>query len=146
MIRSFSLALLLVCVSLGPVRAADKPFDGTTTATLNTTGASLAGVYSGDAVTLVSAGATGTFARVGPANDIVVTITGLSITGAQAGDYTLPKLYTADEAFVTGTMGGLIPVITVDGRSIGDGKPGPVTKQLTALFADLTATTGTPVT
>ena len=61
------------------------------------------------------------------------------------GDYTLPQLYTAGEAFVTGTMGGLVPVVAVDGRTIGDGKPGPVTKQLTALFADLTATTGTPV-
>ena len=63
-----------------------------------------------------------------------------------AGDYTLPQLYTAGEAFVTGTMGGLVPVVAVDGRTIGDGKPGPVTRQLTALFADLTATTGTPVT
>jgi branched-chain amino acid aminotransferase len=63
-----------------------------------------------------------------------------------AGDYTLPQLYTAGEAFVTGTMGGLVPVIAVDGRTIGDGHPGPVTKHLTALFADLTATTGTPVT
>jgi branched-chain amino acid aminotransferase len=65
------------------------------------------------------------------------------------GDYTLPQLYTADEAFVTGTMGGLVPVLRVDGRPIGDGDPGapgPVTKRLTALFADLTATTGTPVT
>ena len=62
------------------------------------------------------------------------------------GDYTLPQLYTAGEAFVTGTMGGLVPVVAVDGRTIGDGQPGPVTKQLTALFADLTATTGTPVT
>jgi branched-chain amino acid aminotransferase len=65
---------------------------------------------------------------------------------SQAGDYTLPQLYTADEAFVTGTMGGLVPVVAVDGRTIGDGKPGPVTSHLTALFADLTATTGTPVT
>ena len=63
----------------------------------------------------------------------------------RTGDYTLPQLYTADEAFATGTMGGLVPVVAVDGRSIGDGKPGPVTSQLTALFADLTATTGTPV-
>jgi len=61
------------------------------------------------------------------------------------GDYTLPQLYTADEAFVTGTMGGLVPVLAVDGRAIGDGQPGPVTKHLTALFADLTAATGTPV-
>jgi len=66
--------------------------------------------------------------------------------GCQTGDYTLPQLYTADEAFVTGTMGGLVPVLSVDGRTIGDGQPGPLTKQLTAMFADLTAGTGTLVT
>ena len=43
-------------------------------------------------------------------------------------------------------MGGLAPVLRVDGRAIGDGRAGPVTERLTALFADLTATTGTPVT
>ena len=64
----------------------------------------------------------------------------------ETGDYTLPKLYTAGEVFVTGTVGGLVPVIRVDGRTIGDGKPGPVTRHLISLFADLTATTGTPVT
>jgi branched-chain amino acid aminotransferase len=63
----------------------------------------------------------------------------------ETGDYTLPQLYTATEAFVTGTMGGLAPVVSVDGRTIGDGTPGPVTKRLTALYADLTAATGTPV-
>jgi branched-chain amino acid aminotransferase len=61
------------------------------------------------------------------------------------GDYTLPQLYTAAEAFVTGTMGGLAPVTAVDGRVIGDGGIGPVTKQLTGLYADLTAATGTTV-
>jgi len=65
--------------------------------------------------------------------------------GCETGDYTLPKLYTAAEVFVTGTMGGLVPVIRVDGRTIGDGSPGPVTKRLVSLFADLTATAGTPV-
>jgi branched-chain amino acid aminotransferase len=64
---------------------------------------------------------------------------------SRTGDYTLPELYTADEAFVTGTMGGLAPVVRVDGRVIGDGTPGPVTKRLVGLFADLTATTGTQV-
>ncbi len=62
-----------------------------------------------------------------------------------AGDYTLPQLYTAAEAFVTGTMGGLAPVTAVDGRVIGDGAIGPVTKQLTGLYADLTRTTGTTI-
>src|SRR6478752_10357879 len=66
--------------------------------------------------------------------------------GCEVGDYTLPQLYNAEESFVTGTMGGLAPVLSVDGRTIGDGAPGPVTKRLTALYADLTATTGTPVT
>ncbi len=61
------------------------------------------------------------------------------------GDYSLTQLYAADEVFVTGTMGGLVPVLAVDGRTIGDGKPGPVTRKLTELFAELTATTGTQV-
>ena len=39
------------------------------------------------------------------------------------GDYTLPQLYNAAEAFVTGTMGGLAPVVAVDGRTVGDGRP-----------------------
>ena len=61
------------------------------------------------------------------------------------GDYTLPQLYNASEAFVTGTMGGLAPVVSADGRAVGDGSIGPVTKQLTELYANLTATTGTQV-
>jgi branched-chain amino acid aminotransferase len=63
----------------------------------------------------------------------------------ETGDYTLPQLYNAEEAFVTGTMGGLVPVVRVDGRTIGVGDPGPVTKRLTDLFADLAAATGTAV-
>jgi branched-chain amino acid aminotransferase len=61
------------------------------------------------------------------------------------GDYTLPQLYNAAEAFVTGTMGGLAPVVAVDGRAIGDGVVGPVTKQLTELYASLAASSGTTV-
>jgi branched-chain amino acid aminotransferase len=61
------------------------------------------------------------------------------------GDYSLTQLYSADEMFVTGTMGGLTPVLAVDGRTIGSGKPGPVTAQLGDLYAELTATSGTQV-
>ncbi len=60
-------------------------------------------------------------------------------------DYSLTQLYTADELFVTGTMGGVAPVISLDGRRIGDGSPGPVTLRLAKLLAELTARTGTPV-
>ena len=61
------------------------------------------------------------------------------------GDYSLTQFYSADEVFVTGTMGGLTPVLTIDGRRIGAGEPGPVTLRLTGMFAELTATSGTLV-
>jgi branched-chain amino acid aminotransferase len=63
-----------------------------------------------------------------------------------AGDYSLTQFYAADEVFVTGTMGGLTPVTQMDGRLIGSGSPGPVTKRLGDLFAGLTARTGTVIT
>jgi branched-chain amino acid aminotransferase len=65
--------------------------------------------------------------------------------GCTIGDYSLTQLYSADELFVTGTMGGLTPVLSLDGRVIGTGKPGPVTERLAELFAHLTASSGTQV-
>lgn len=61
------------------------------------------------------------------------------------GDFSLPQLYAADEAFVTGTMGELAPVVEVDGRRIGDGSPGRLTRELSAGFAALVSREGTPV-
>lgn len=49
-------------------------------------------------------------------------------------DFTLGETYGADEAFVTGTLGGITPVTRIDGRAVGDGKPGPVTKRLSMLY------------
>ncbi|KAJ1456626.1 branched chain amino acid aminotransferase [Pelagophyceae sp. CCMP2097] len=49
-------------------------------------------------------------------------------------DFSLTQVYSADEAFVTGTFAGQIPVVTVDGRTIGDGKRGPVTERLQQLY------------
>jgi branched-chain amino acid aminotransferase len=72
----------------------------------------------------------------------------LAVTGGlpvAVGDYSVTQFYAADEVFATGTMGGLTPVLTMDGRPIGDGKPGPVTLRLTTMFAELTATSGTEV-
>ena len=40
-------------------------------------------------------------------------------------DFTLAQVYAAEEAFVTGTLGGVTPVVRVDGRRIGNGMPGP---------------------
>lgn len=47
-------------------------------------------------------------------------------------------LYTADECFLTGTAAEVISVVSLDGRQIGDGKPGPVTRQLRTQFQKLT--------
>lgn len=50
------------------------------------------------------------------------------------GDYTLAEVYSADEAFVTGTLAGITPVVRVDGRVIGSGKPGPVVAHIAQLY------------
>src|SRR5690606_6009157 len=52
-------------------------------------------------------------------------------------NFSLFDVYGADEAFVTGTFGGLTPVINIDGRIIGDGKPGKMTAKLRAHYEAL---------
>ncbi len=54
-------------------------------------------------------------------------------------DLTKHDLYTADEMFLTGTGAEVIAVTKVDGRKIGNGKPGLVTKKLIAAFRALVA-------
>jgi branched-chain amino acid aminotransferase len=58
---------------------------------------------------------------------------------------TAHDMLVADECFVTGTGAELIPVVGLTGRSIGDGKPGPITKKLLTAFRDLTQSEGTPI-
>ena len=48
--------------------------------------------------------------------------------------FSLTDVYAADEAFVTGTFGGLTPVHTIDGRTIGTGEQGPMTIRLRELY------------
>lgn len=57
-------------------------------------------------------------------------------------DLSLTEAYRADEMFCTGTMGELAAVTTVDGRRIGRGQPGEMTRKLTELFAERTRTEG----
>ena len=47
-------------------------------------------------------------------------------------------IYTADECFLTGTAAEVIAVVSLDGRTIGDGRPGPVTQDLLVRFRQLT--------
>src|SRR3954453_5220636 len=51
--------------------------------------------------------------------------------------FSLTEVYSADEAFVTGTFASVVPVHTVDGRQIGDGRRGPMVSRLQDLYADL---------
>ena len=57
-------------------------------------------------------------------------------------DVSLTEVHRADEVFCTGTMGEIAPVNKVDGRTIGDGQTGPITKRIGELFRNLTKTEG----
>ena len=78
-------------LTVSGVTAANKRYNASTAATLNTSAATLVGVFSGDTLNLNTGGATGTFASAGVGTGITVTVAGLSISGAQAGDYTLTQ-------------------------------------------------------
>jgi len=57
-------------------------------------------------------------------------------------DISLTEVYRADEVFCSGTMGELAPVVRIDGRQIGDGVAGPMTRRLSELFRVLTVSEG----
>ncbi|XP_052180509.1 branched-chain-amino-acid aminotransferase-like protein 1 [Diospyros lotus] len=57
----------------------------------------------------------------------------------------LSEFHTADEVWTTGTMGELSPVLKIDGREIGDGQVGPVTRRLQIAYKNLTEGSGVPI-
>src|SRR3989442_14948477 len=59
--------------------------------------------------------------------------------------FTLYDVWASNEAFITGTASEIGPVVEVDARTIGDGKPGKTTKQLMKAFRELVTTTRTPI-
>jgi branched-chain amino acid aminotransferase len=61
---------------------------------------------------------------------------------SRVADLSLTEFYRADEVFCSGTMGELAAVVEIDGRTIGDGEVGPVTRRLSELYAELTASSG----
>ena len=63
----------------------------------------------------------------------------------EARDISLAEVYRADEMFCTGTMGELAAVTRVDGRTIGNGQRGPLTEELSILYAGVTASQGVAV-
>jgi branched-chain amino acid aminotransferase len=67
---------------------------------------------------------------------------------AREAMFSLTDVYAAREAFVTGTFAGVVPVRSVDGRTIGNGRRGPLVERLQALYRELVtadvAARGTP--
>ncbi|MGK0187262.1 MAG: branched-chain amino acid aminotransferase [Verrucomicrobiales bacterium] len=55
------------------------------------------------------------------------------------------EVFTADECFLTGTAAEVIAAVRLDGRQIGDGNPGPITKKCITRFRELATSTGTPI-
>jgi len=72
---------------------------------------------------------TGAFCFKGITRQSVIDQARQAGIAARELDFTLAQVYSADEAFVTGTLGGVTPVTRIDGRTIGTGRPGPVTQQ-----------------
>ena len=59
---------------------------------------------------------------------------------ARECNFSLTDVYSADEAFVTGTFAGVVPVHTIDGRRIGSGGRGPMVERLQTLYQELVRT------
>ena len=79
---------------------------------------------------------TGHYNLNGITRQVVLEVAPQAGLAAHQVPFSLDDVYSADEAFVTGTFGGLTPVVEVDGRTIGDGRPGPVTAHLRNLYLE----------
>lgn len=64
--------------------------------------------------------------------------TGISV---QERPFSVNESLTAKEAFMTSASGGVIPIVSIDGKSLGNGKPGPVARKVHELYSRLTAVT-----
>jgi len=67
---------------------------------------------------------------------------GLKVTEPNLTRY---DLFNADECFLTGTGAEIVPVVKIDGRVIGEGKPGPITRKLVVDYHALTKASGEPI-
>ncbi len=79
----------------------------------------------------------GRFCLAGITRSNVLRICAEHGIAARETTFSLTDVYSAQEAFVTGTFAGVVPVRVVDGRTIGSGARGPVVERLQGLYADL---------
>jgi branched-chain amino acid aminotransferase len=84
-------------------------------------------------------------ALYGITRQVVMEIAAESGMKVSEPNLTRYDLFCADECFVTGTGAEIVPVVKIDGRVIGTGKPGPVTRDLVARYHALTNSSGEPI-
>jgi len=81
----------------------------------------------------------------GITRDVIIGIAAELGIPALEKSLTRYDIFTADECFLTGTAAEVIPVVELDRRTIGTGKPGPFTAKFLDAFHELAMSTGTPV-
>jgi MBG domain (YGX type)/YDG domain/Bacterial Ig-like domain (group 3) len=110
-------------LAVSGITASNKIYDGTTSATINTSGATISGVLDSDDVSLVTSGAVGRFASKNVGPGMTVLVSGLTLTGTDAGNYTVspppeatasitPAPLTVTASPATMTYGGALPTLT----------------------------------
>lgn len=77
---------------------------------------------------------TGDYCMNGITRGKVIDVARLHGLTVREKNFSLVDAYSADEAFVTGTFGAQVPVISIDGRTIGGGKPGPVFAHIRKIY------------
>ncbi len=84
-------------------------------------------------------------ALYGITRGVVMELAGAEGVKVAESNLTRYDVFNADECFLTGTGAEIIPVVKVDGRVIGSGKPGPLTRTLVTKYHELTQSSGEPI-
>jgi len=78
-----------------------------------------------------------------PARDILIGITRKATIDlaqkefpVEERDVSVDELFAADEVFVTGSFKEIVPIVSIDGKAVGDGKPGPISTRIVGLFRE----------
>jgi branched-chain amino acid aminotransferase len=81
----------------------------------------------------------------GITRETVLEIAGTLGIGTEEKPFTLFDVWTAKEAFICGTAAEVVPVVSVDDRTIGNGTVGPITSRITAAYHEVVRAQGTPI-
>jgi branched-chain amino acid aminotransferase len=81
----------------------------------------------------------------GITRDVVMDLARRRDIPVEEAPFTRHDLWNADECFLTGTAAELIPVVECDGRTVGEGRPGPIFRRLLDDFRSLVGREGTPI-